>query len=597
MSHKYPKVTLSDVLKSIWKAVKPTKWWILLAIVAIAGATVLELITPLLFRDFFNTLDLAANKVTGAEALFGILFSILLLNLAAWLSYRVATIANVIYQSEGMAALRTQAFDYLLNHSHSFFANNFTGSLTQRISRYARAFESLADRLVWNVIPLLIRITGTIIVVWSIKPIISWIILIWTFLFLGFNYAFAKFRLKYDLVRTEADTKTTGVLSDAITNHNTIQIFSGFGTESDHFKHAVVRQSKATRFVWGLDVAAESVQALLIILMEFFIFYFAIEYWQAGIVNLGIFILLQAYVLGLGHRLWDFSRVIRDLYHNFADAKEMVEILNLPHEIKDLPDAKEFKAVKGDVEFKNVIFSFNETRTVLNKLNLKIAGGEKVALIGPSGAGKSTVVRLILRLYEIGGGHILIDGQDIQHVTQDSLHRAVSLVPQDPILFHRTLMENIRYGRRDATDEEVIEAAKKAHCHEFIKDLPQQYQTYVGERGIKLSGGERQRVAIARAILKNAPVLILDEATSSLDSHSEVLIQDALEKLMEGKTTIVIAHRLSTIRKMDRIIALREGKVVEEGSHDALLQKPDSLYKKLWDLQAGGFIIDEELEA
>jgi len=593
MAQKYSAVTFSDVTKSMWQAVKSYKWLMFFTVAGVVTANIAELFIPLYYKDFFNTISSAKDKMGATPSLVHIILIILCINIVSWIAYRISTLFNAYFQSGGMAKLRTQAYDYLLNHSHSFFANNFTGSLTQRISRYARAFESLADRIIWNIVPVFIRIVGITIVIWTIKPIISVVVIIWTLLFLGFNYAFARFRLTYDLIRTEADTRSTGVLSDGISNHNNIQIFTGFHHESKLFSEAVTYQAKATRKVWLLDVVAESVQAFLIIFMEFFLFYFSIKYWQAGIINIGVFVLLQSYIMGLVGRIWDFSRVVRDFYQSFADAKEMVEILTLPHEIRDVPGAHKLVVTKGEVDFKNVQFSFNTTRSVLNGINLVIKGGEKVALIGPSGAGKSTIVRLIMRLYELGGGYICIDGQDIQKVTQESLHEYISLVPQDPILFHRTLMENIRYGKKDATDEEVLEAAKQAHCHEFIKDLPKQYQTYVGERGIKLSGGERQRVAIARAILKNAPILILDEATSSLDSHSESLIQDALEKLMEGKTTIVIAHRLSTIRKMDRIVVVRDGSVVEDGSHEALLETPGSLYKKLWDLQAGGFIAEE----
>ena len=259
----------------------------------------------------------------------------------------------------------------------------------------------------------------------------------------------------------------------------------------------------------------------------------------------------------------------------------MVEILMTPHEVKNLPAATILEVKEGKVEFKKVSFSFNKTRGLIDNLNLSIGRGEKVALIGPSGAGKSTIVKLLLRTYDLTSGSILVDNQNIQRVTQESLRQNISLVPQDPVLFHRTLLENIRYGRLGATDTEVIEAARLAHCDEFIETFPLKYNTLVGERGIKLSGGERQRVAIARAILKNAPILILDEATSSLDSYSESLIQDALEKLMKGKTSIVIAHRLSTIRKMDRIIVIETGQIVEDGSHDDLLVKGKGLYKRL----------------
>ncbi|MDP2598200.1 MAG: ATP-binding cassette domain-containing protein, partial [Candidatus Liptonbacteria bacterium] len=318
-------------------------------------------------------------------------------------------------------------------------------------------------------------------------------------------------------------------------------------------------------------------------------FYAAINYWQQSVVTLGTFVLIQLYIIGLGSRLWNFSQIIRDFYGSYADAVEMVEIMKLPHEIKDVLGAKVLKVSAGEVVFKDMSFSFNSTREVLKKINLSIRTGEKVALVGPSGAGKTTVVRLLMRFYDVTKGAIMVDGQNIREVTLKSLRDAISLVPQDPLLFHRTIMENIRYGKPSATDADVMRAATLAHCDEFIQDLPKKYETYVGERGIKLSGGERQRVAIARAILKNSPILVLDEATSSLDSHSESLIQDALDTLMEKKTVIVIAHRLSTIKKMDRILVMEDGAIIEEGTHRDLARLKRGLYAKLWKLQAGGF--------
>ncbi len=594
MAQKYPKVSRGDIVRSYWQALKPLKWWAFLTIVSIIVGTTFSILTPLFYRTFFNILNTSGgNKIAAGGQLVHALFFILLFNLLGWIFYRSATFTNPQFQGRGMALLRQQGFDYMLSHSYSFFADNFTGSLTQRINRYARAFERLTDRIIWNVIPLFIRIVGISIIIWTIKPVITIILITWILIFLTFNFFFARYKHPFDENRATIDSHATAVLSDSITNHNTIQLFTGYNQETKSYKNVTDEQAAATIFSWKLDGIMEAVQSFLIILMEFLLFYFSIKYWQLGMITLGTFVLLQSYLIGFIGQLWDFSRVVRDFYEGFADAQEMVEILALPHEIKDTPTAKPLIVERGSVEFKKVIFSFNDTRTVLDGINLDIKGGEKVALIGPSGAGKSTIVRLILRLYNVSGGQILIDGQNIQQVTQESLHKNVSLVPQDPILFHRTLMENIRYGRKDATDEEVIKAAHLAHCDEFIKDLPLGYKTFVGERGIKLSGGERQRVAIARAILKNAPILILDEATSSLDSNSEALIQDALEKLMEDKTTIVIAHRLSTIRKMDRIIVVEGGKILEEGSHDTLIEKEGSLYKKLWELQAGGFLVQE----
>lgn len=320
------------------------------------------------------------------------------------------------------------------------------------------------------------------------------------------------------------------------------------------------------------------------------LFFFAIQLWKNWELTLGDFVLIQTFLIQIINHIWDFGRMIRSIYENLAEAEEMTEILDTPIEIQDVKGAKALEVTKGKIDFDHVYFHYHKTRPVLKDFSLSLKAQEKVGVVGHSGAGKSTVVRILLRMHDISKGKILIDGQKISQVTQESLWKSVSLVPQEPILFHRTLMENIRYGRPEASDEEVYTASRLAHCHEFIEQLPEKYNTFVGERGIKLSGGERQRVAIARAILCNSPILVLDEATSSLDSESEKFIQEALDELMKNKTVIVIAHRLSTIMKMDRIIVMDQGKVVETGSHKELLRKKTGMYKQLWDLQVGGFI-------
>lgn len=549
-------------------------------------------LVPLYYKKFFDTLTTSETPQAAVPLLIGIIVTIAWFNVIRWASRRLSEFWLASVEAHGMARMRQTAFEYLIRHSHNFFVNNFSGSLVQRVNRFARAMERLIDLLAFNFIPLTATVIAAVVVTWSTEPILAQVIIAWVFLFFVCNYLFSVWRLKYNIQVAEADTKTTGTLADIISNQNSVLLFAGFNQEDSRVKEVTTAQAKITKFTWFLGNAFDAVQSALIFVAEFFVFYWAIMLWGEGKITVGTFVLVQVYIIALGAQLWDFGRIIRSLYEIYADSKEMVEIMALPHEIKDVPSAHELQAPEGRVEFKNVIFNFQGTRRVLDTIALTIPGGQKVALVGASGAGKTTLVRLLMRLYEVTGGSILIDGADIRHVTLESLHKNIAAVPQDPALFHRSLMDNIRYGRPDATDAEVIEAAKLAHCDEFIDVLPDKYETFVGERGVKLSGGERQRVAIARAMLKNAPILILDEATSSLDSHSEAMIQDALDVLMRGKTVIVIAHRLSTIRKMDRIIVIEDGKVREDGTHDELLKTDGSLYRELWELQAGGFLAD-----
>jgi ATP-binding cassette subfamily B protein len=586
----YPKIGVSDVLRLFWKMMKRHWLSVSVVVVGISIGNAIQIAVPIYYKRFFDLISSGRNPSDAAPELVHVLLIIFALNGILWIAFRTNDFTYIPFVAKVMARLRMTAFNYLIGHSYSFFSNSFTGGLTQRVNRLARAFENLADRFVFDIIPIFIKIVGVTIVLWFVNHAIMYLLIVWLFVFLMVNYLIAKWKLKYDIRAAELDSKLTGTLADAITNHNSVQLFNGYERESKKFFGVNEEWRKLTAFRWDIDNIVTAFQLGMIVTIEFLIFYFGIRFWTAGIIGVGAFVLFQTYFVSITERLWGFGRIIRNLYEGFADAKEMVQIMKLGHEIQDVPKAQPLKVEKAEIDFKNVLFAFNKTRTVLNGVSLHIKQGEKVGLVGPSGAGKSTFVRLLLRLYDIHGGEISIDGQNIARVTQNSLRENISLVPQDPVLFHRTLMDNIRYGKADATDEEVIRAAKLAHCDEFIDALPAKYETYVGERGIKLSGGERQRVAIARAILKNAPILILDEATSSLDSHSESLIQDALNTLMKGKTTIVIAHRLSTIQKMDRIVVFKDGSIVEEGPHESLLRLKGGLYAKLWSLQAGGFL-------
>ena len=594
----YPKVTTWDVVKEYWKSARKYKVSIFFIVCASLVTTISQsVIVPTYYKKFFDVFSYGLEIDSAAALLVHIILIILGLNLIAWVGHRTTGFLIAYLEIHVMRDVRQNAFDYILNHSFNFFTNNFTGSLVQRINRFTRAFERLADRLFFDVIPLIVKVVGAGIVLSFIDRRLALMLLAWVFVFVLTSYFFNRFKLKYDIEGAAVDSRATGALSDSISNHNSTQLFTGATSESKRFLKFNNDFLRIYSKRWYLAETINAIQALLNFGVEFLIFYYAIAYWETGIVTLGIFALIQGYVISISGSLWNFGRIVRDLYEATADAKEMVEILHLPHEIKDASHALKLQVPRGLVEFKNVSFSFGkneQSKPVFTNLSISIKAGEKVALIGSSGAGKSTFVKLLLRLHDINDGQILIDGQNIADVTQESLRENISLVPQDPALFHRSLMENIRYGRRDASNDDVVQASKLAHCDVFIKDFPQKYETFVGERGIKLSGGERQRVVIARALLKNAPILILDEATSSLDSHSESLIQDALNTLMKGKTTLVIAHRLSTIRKMDRIIVLGKDGVIEEGSHDELL-KTNGTYARLWNLQAGGFA-DKSIE-
>jgi len=546
--------------------------------------------TPYFYKNFFNVINYTDSKNVLSEQLINIILIIAGLHFLDWLFNRAGYFIVSHTEANVMAKLKQNAFKYLIKHSHSFFTNNFTGSLVQKVNRQARAFEKLFDTIIFTIIPLFFTISGAVIITYFTSKTLSFIVLGWILLYFTLSYIFYRWKMKFDLDASSVDSETTAVLSDNISNSQTISLFNGVKNETNSYDKITTKQAKTLIRTWNYSGIFDSVQILVIYVAEFVIFYFAIKYWQEDKITVGGIVMIQIYVITLAKQIWSISYSLKNIFESIADSKEITEIMLTPHEIQNVKKATDLKISKGDIEFKNVVFRFNESKDVLNNINCKIKSGEKVALIGTSGAGKTTFVRLILRLYNLTGGQILIDDQDISQTTQESLRQNISLVPQDPILFHRTLKENIRYGNQEATDEEVIHASKLAHCDEFIHTLPLKYDTMVGERGIKLSGGERQRIAIARAILKNAPILILDEATSSLDSHSEALIQKALNNLMKKCTTIVIAHRLSTIRKMDRIIVMEDGKIAEEGTHDDLSNRQSGIYKDLWDLQVGGFI-------
>jgi ATP-binding cassette subfamily B protein len=575
------------VLKYFWQVVRSFKFSFFTIIIVSVVASGLDIYIPLQFLKLWNALS--TNNFNFINIAQNIVLTIFILGLLRWFLKRVVNFLNQYFQANVMAGLRSQGYSYMIGHSRSFFADNFGGSLTQKIGKYARSFERLMDRLVSDGIPLVVKSIGTIIAIYTLAPKYAYILFVFCFVFLVTALIYTRFKLKYDVISALSDTKTNGVLADSISNHSSIQLFASHDYEKDRVNAVIEDQKKATIFNWYLWEGLGSIQSLYAVVIEFIIFWCAIGDWRLGLIGIPIIILIQSYLGRLVENLWSFASIVRAFYDGFADAQEMALILDKPYEVKD-NYINSLENVKGEVVFNNVTYIYDKNNLkIFDNFSLKIPSGQKIAIVGSSGAGKSTFVNLLMRLFNLTSGHILIDGVDISSISQKNLRQEIGFVPQDPALFHRSLMDNIRYGNRYSSDEEVIKAAGMAHCDDFIKNLPHGYDTFVGERGVKLSGGERQRVAIARAILKNAPILILDEATSALDSESELLIQDALHNLIKDKTTIVIAHRLSTIRAMDRIIVIANGKIVEDGTHEELIKKEDGEYKKLWSIQALGF--------
>ncbi len=570
------------------------KWWSLLILAALLMSVFASMAWPIVVREFFSILSQGWNKEVAVAALIGMLLWLMLVEAVEWTGWRAVGFTMAHIQPRMMANLANKCFNYLHGHSHAFFSDNFSGALVKRVNRFVRSFETMHDRLIFDMIPLTVRLLIIIAVLAYLNLLFGLVMIVWTVLFLLITWKLSMVKLKYDLARSKADTRVTAVLADTITNSDNVKLFAANEFEGHRFKEVTDFWAEAISRSFRLHSLFDGFQALLMIVLEFVVLYLAIKLWEVDKLVLADFFLIQAYMFETFHQLWNFGRNIRDMYERLAEAEEMTQILHTPHKVRDRKGAGDLMIPNGNVDFKKVTFSYAKSgESVMKNLSLRVRAGEKVALIGPSGGGKTTLMKLLLRQYDLKGGKIEIDGRDISKFMLKSLHENIALVPQDPILFHRSLLENIRYGRREATMEEVVAAAKMAHCDEFISQLSKGYNTFVGERGIKLSGGQRQRVAIARAILSNAKILILDEATSSLDSESEMLIQKALENLMKQKTTFIVAHRLSTIMKADRIFVLQGGQIVESGSHADLVNKKGSLYGKLWDLQVGGYRLGE----
>lgn len=506
-------------------------------------------------------------------------------------TWRSLTYLNYKYQILIKNSIISETLRYVLGASQEFFQDNLSGRLSGQINTLADNIERILHNVAADLIRGLSLLIVALVSMYFVNPLFCFILALWFLVFSTFSIVMSKHLVILSDNLANSATMISGQLVDSITNVNNIRIFARSGFEIGHLDHSLLDTKKSFRANELFLLKLHSGQGALIAIMLGFMVYFLIHLFSKDEVTIGDFALILGLGMEVAHVTWYTMSQVDEFHQAIGKCKQSLSRLIVPHEIQDQKNAQDIRVTKGRIVFANVKFHYKGSEPLFQNKSITIESGQKVGLVGYSGGGKTTFANLIMRLYDVTAGSISIDDQDISLVTQDSLRRNISMIPQDPSLFHRSLMENIRYGRIDASDEEVIAAAKQAHAHEFIIKLPRGYESPVGERGIKLSGGQRQRIAIARAILKNAPILILDEATSQLDSVTENYIQASLAELMQNKTTIVIAHRLSTLLHMDRILVFDKGKIVEEGAHRKLIAKA-GLYAELWKAQVGGFLVD-----
>lgn len=482
------------------------------------------------------------------------------------------------------------SMEILLNQSHDYYQCHFAGSLASKVNNLTSSIPDILQKIE-RFLRYIFGISIATFTLWQVNFRFALLMLSWASLFIGVTFLASKRITHLADIWSEWGSTITGQIVDILSNVLSVRLFARKKAEEASLDAIFEKTAQAEQSLqWSYFWVWCSYGVTSVIMMGLNL-YFLLKGRQEGWVTIGDFALVMTINVAIVDFLWELTNELSQFSKFFGIITQALRTFCVIPEIQDIPKAKPLVITQGEIAFDHIYFNYQGTEPLFQKKSVTLFSGQKTGLVGYSGSGKTTFVNLILRLYDVTQGRILIDTQDIRHVTQDSLHTAIGMIPQDPSLFHRTLKENISYGRPEATDEEVIEAAKKAHAHEFIQTLPHRYDSLVGERGVKLSGGQRQRIAIARTILKNAPILILDEATSQLDSVTESYIQDALWKVMEGKTTIVIAHRLSTLLHMDRILVFDHGKIVEDGTHKDLLEK-GGLYKTLWDAQVGGFLPD-----
>ncbi len=578
---------LRDMLPYLWPAGHPgLKARVVFSLVALVLSKLVTVAAPYAFKYATDALTGKADVAT--TAITAIVFFVLAYGFARIMMVVLAQIRDAVFAKVSQRAVKELAvrtFRHLHALSLKFHLERRTGGLSRIVSRGTMGIDTVLRFSLFNTFPTILEIALVAgILAWSYGWLYAVVILVTVIAYVGFTYAATEWRINIRRDMNAADTEANTKAVDSLLNFETVKYFGNEEHEVKRYARSMENYEQAAIKTWVSLSVLNSGQAVVFSIGLTVVMIMSAIAVKAGHATVGDFVMINALMIQLYMPLNFIGSSYREIKQGLIDVEQMFTLLKVNAEIKDKPDARPLKVGSAEVVFENVSFSYDAERPILKNLSLRVPPGKTVAIVGPSGAGKSTISRLLYRFYDVNGGRILIDGQDISNVTQTSLRAAIGMVPQDTVLFNDTIRYNIRYGRPDATDEEVVEAARMAQIHDFVMSLPNGYDSLVGERGLKLSGGEKQRVSIARTILKGPPILILDEATSALDSFTEHQIQEALKKVSENRTTLVIAHRLSTVVDADEIIVLERGQVAERGTHEELLAE-NGIYAAMWNRQ------------
>ena len=591
---------MRDVLAFLFRHWRREKVLVAATAASMAVATVADLLMPLYSGRLIDAISASVSaRSAGLHSALHAVGLMACLGVVLVVGRHAGFLGIVRLTLRLMSRFASDAFWRVQRFSTDWHANNFSGSIVRRVTRGMWATDLMNDTLLLALWPAVLVLVGSSILLGMHWPMMGAIVSVGAVLYIALSITLSlRFVAPAARLSNVQDTRIGGAMADAVTCNPVVKAFGAEEREDRRLHKVVDKWRRRTFRTWIRGTWSGTVQLLVLLGLRISVILYALLLWWQHRASPGdIAFVLTSYFIIHGY-LRDIGQHVANLQRSVNDMEEMVAIESLPIGVMDSRSARAIRITEGDIRLDRVTFQYGAHATPLfENFSLHIPGGQRVGLVGHSGSGKTTFVKLLHRLYDINGGQVLVDGQNIAEVTQDSLRSQMALVPQEPILFHRSLAENIAYGRPSATRKQIEEAARLAHAEEFILRQPKGYATLVGERGVKLSGGERQRIALARAFLADTPVLILDEATSSLDSESEAMIQEATERLMVGRTAIVIAHRLSTVRMLDRILVFDHGEVVEEGTHESLVMQQDGTYKRLFDRQALGLLVGTEAMA